>query len=234
MKDSSHLAAWDPVQKKEVWRVERGSPTASGVLATAGGLVFQGSTSGRLSAFQADSGKEVWSAETGASVTAAPIAYEVAGRQFIVVAAGAGDATALEGGQYAKDHILQNGTPRILAYALKGRAVLPAETPIPQSTSLPERFGTPKQLEAGKAHYARYCARCHGAEVINAGPLKSLTLSERLGEAKQWNLVVHAGLLASTGMVGFMAELKTDDVEAIRAYVVQRAHDLSPSITPSQ
>ena len=37
-----HLSAWDPVQQKEVWRVERTSPVNGGVLSTAGSLVFEG------------------------------------------------------------------------------------------------------------------------------------------------------------------------------------------------
>jgi mono/diheme cytochrome c family protein len=42
-------------------------------------------------------------------------------------------------------------------------------------------------------------------------------------DVRQWGLVVHAGLLAATGMPGFMAELMPEDAEAIRAYVAARA-----------
>ncbi len=36
---------------------------------------------------------------------------------------------------------------------------------------------------------------------------------------------VYTGLLSSTGMPGFMVELTPQDVEALRAYVVEPAHD---------
>ena len=59
---------------------------------------------------------------------------------------------------------------------------------------------------------------------MNAGPLQDLKHSTRLADTTQWQRVVYAGLLGSTGMPGFMAELNADDAEAIRAYVVDQAH----------
>jgi quinohemoprotein ethanol dehydrogenase len=225
--DTSHLSAWDPSLQKEVWRVEQDTPSASGVLATAGGLVFQGSTRGSLHAYHADTGKELWSTDTQASVTAAPITYETSGQQFVAVVVGSGGAIALEGGQRAATTTRLGGTPRILVYSLAGKATLPttsiaADVPLP-----PKPFGKPDQLLKGKSLYARYCARCHGENVINAGLLKDLRQSTLLADTAQWKLTVYAGLLTSKGMVGFMAELSPADAESIRAFVVGRANEIA-------
>ena len=48
-----HLAAWDPVAQREVWRVQYDHPWNGGVLSTAGDLVFQGDAMGDFAAFDA-------------------------------------------------------------------------------------------------------------------------------------------------------------------------------------
>jgi alcohol dehydrogenase (cytochrome c) len=58
-----------------------------GLLATAGNLVF-GSDTSKLFALDAASGAQLWSFDTGAQISAAPVSYRVDGRQFISVAAG--------------------------------------------------------------------------------------------------------------------------------------------------
>ena len=39
-----YLLAWDPVARKEVWRLSHGEPWNGGILSTGGGLLFQGTT----------------------------------------------------------------------------------------------------------------------------------------------------------------------------------------------
>jgi quinoprotein glucose dehydrogenase len=66
-----------------------GSINLGGPLATAGGLVFTAAAlDPHLRAFDADTGKELWSAELPASAQATPMTYQFRGRQFIVVSAG--------------------------------------------------------------------------------------------------------------------------------------------------
>jgi alcohol dehydrogenase (cytochrome c) len=61
----------------------------SGLLSTAGKLVFAGDTSGNFVALQAETGDPLWHANLSSGVTNAPISYELDGMQFVV--AGAGD-----------------------------------------------------------------------------------------------------------------------------------------------
>jgi alcohol dehydrogenase (cytochrome c) len=60
----------------------------SGVLSTAGGLVFFGETSGGFAAVDATSGKYLWHFEANQPWKASPMTYEIAGRQYIAVASG--------------------------------------------------------------------------------------------------------------------------------------------------
>jgi glucose dehydrogenase len=58
------------------------------VLATAGNLVFTGEGNGQFNAYDARSGKMLWTFQCGAGVNAPPTAYSVGGKQYIAVAAG--------------------------------------------------------------------------------------------------------------------------------------------------
>jgi PQQ-dependent dehydrogenase (methanol/ethanol family) len=60
----------------------------SGVLSTAGGLVFYGETGGRFAAADARSGRILWTFPTNDFWRAAPMTYAVDGRQYVAVAAG--------------------------------------------------------------------------------------------------------------------------------------------------
>ncbi len=69
------------------YRVEEGSE-GSGVLTTAGKLVFSGDPAGNLIAFEAATGKILWHAGLASSVSNGPITYELDGRQYLIVAGG--------------------------------------------------------------------------------------------------------------------------------------------------
>jgi alcohol dehydrogenase (cytochrome c) len=82
------LVAWDPAAGKAVWRVLNKSPFWSGVLSTAGGVVFTGSQSGQFMAFDSASGKRLWSFQTGSGISGLPITWERNGRQYVTVLSG--------------------------------------------------------------------------------------------------------------------------------------------------
>jgi glucose dehydrogenase len=70
------------------WQVRTEEPLVGGVLATAGGLVFSGAGKGRFAAFDAGSGRELWSYACAAGVNAPPVTYTAAGAQLVAVAVG--------------------------------------------------------------------------------------------------------------------------------------------------
>lgn len=82
------LKAIDPLTGQVKWKFEHTSPTWSGVLSTAGGLVFTGDAEGNFIALDAASGKPLWHFQMGGAVYAAPMAYAVDGKEYVAIAAG--------------------------------------------------------------------------------------------------------------------------------------------------
>jgi glucose dehydrogenase len=68
------------------WKDSVSKPIISGVLATAGGVVFTGSSDKQLLAYDAQTGRKLWSFQTDAAINAPPITYEVNGKQYVAVA----------------------------------------------------------------------------------------------------------------------------------------------------
>jgi len=73
---------------KIAWGVKTPQPLMGGVLATAGGLVFNGEANGLFKAFDAMTGKQLWQYQCGAGVNAPAVSYSVNGKQYVAVAAG--------------------------------------------------------------------------------------------------------------------------------------------------
>ena len=60
----------------------------SGVMSTAGGLVFAGTVTGNFIALDAETGADLWHKGLGGEIIAAPITYLAGGRQQVTIAAG--------------------------------------------------------------------------------------------------------------------------------------------------
>jgi alcohol dehydrogenase (cytochrome c) len=76
---------------KIVWELPMKGPAErnySGVLATAGGLVFYGETIGAFAAADAKTGKQVWKYQGNQTFKGSPMTYAVNGRQYIAIASG--------------------------------------------------------------------------------------------------------------------------------------------------
>jgi alcohol dehydrogenase (cytochrome c) len=83
--------AWNPLTGQRVWSIPENFMTMSGVLATAGDLVFYGTTDGWFRAVDARSGKVLWSQKLGSGITSQPMTYlGPDGRQYVAVIAGVG------------------------------------------------------------------------------------------------------------------------------------------------
>jgi len=219
-----HLSAWDPVQQKEVWRVERKSPVNGGILSTAGNLVFEGTAQGTLDAYRAGTGEKLWSAETQSGVVAAPVTYTVGDQQYVAVLVGWGGVFPLATGEVALRSGRTQNIGRLLVFKLGGKASLPALPELPQRElkAIPLTANT-ATVQKGEVLYQRYCSACHGDVAVSGGVLPDLRYSSAL-QSDQWFDVVLKGLLKQSGMVSFNKELSHGDAAAIRAYVVFRAN----------
>src|SRR5258705_3708694 len=82
------LRAIDPANGKIKWEWKHPSPTWSGVLSTAGGLVFTGDAEGNFIALDAATGKPLWHFQAGGSVYSSPMAYAIDGKEYVAVGAG--------------------------------------------------------------------------------------------------------------------------------------------------
>ena len=221
-----HLAAWDPVANKEVWRAELGHPWNGGVVSTAGNLVFQGTAMGELIAYSADTGARLWSAQTQAGVLAAPITYEVDGEQYVAIEVGWGGAFGLAAGELAlKSHLAAN-LPRVLAYKLGGKATLPAlPVEAPAVLDPPPDRASAATVVAGKKLYHTYCSNCHGDSATGSGVIPDLRYSSVIKDAAAMDVIVRQGSLQANGMVAFKDEVSPQDLDRIRAYVIHRANE---------
>ena len=84
------VRAFDPLTGKKVWEHPLFRPTLAGLVSTAGGLVFAGTSDGFFKALDAASGEELWRINLGAQIIASPISFGSKGRQHVAVAAGGG------------------------------------------------------------------------------------------------------------------------------------------------
>jgi len=219
-----HLTAWDPINQKEVWRAERPGPWNGGALSTAGNLVFEGTGYGQFEALRATTGDKLWSASTESGVIAGPISYSVNGDQFVAILVGWGGALPLAAGEVGLQRPQMTNVPRMLAFKLGGKAVLPPapEVKLRALAPPPSRAST-RKIRAGEALYQHYCSGCHGDVAVSGGVLPDLRYSDALGN-DQWFRIVVDGMLQAYGMVAFSKELSRQDASAIREYVIYRAN----------
>ena len=87
-KQWGRLAAVNIDTGKLAWKADTDQPLMGGALATGGGLVFTGEGNGMFNAYDAKTGKKLWSFNVGAGANSPPISYTVNGKQYIGVAAG--------------------------------------------------------------------------------------------------------------------------------------------------
>jgi alcohol dehydrogenase (cytochrome c) len=83
-----NVTAVDYNTGKIKWQKKTPLPMMGGALTTAGGLMFTGEGDGWFRAYDAASGKVLWSFFAGAGVNAPPAAYSMDGKEYIVVGAG--------------------------------------------------------------------------------------------------------------------------------------------------
>jgi alcohol dehydrogenase (cytochrome c) len=89
------FVAVNPVTGERKWEAPlTDAPSAAGMLATDGGLVFTGKLTGEFLALDADTGKTLWQFKVSSSVNSTAITYTHKGQQYVSVASGLGGAVA--------------------------------------------------------------------------------------------------------------------------------------------
>jgi mono/diheme cytochrome c family protein len=220
-----HLAAWDPITQKEVWRVQHDTSWNGGLLSTAGNLIFQGRADGRFAAYRADTGELLWEFPTQIGIIAAPVTYSIDGEQYVSVLAGWGGAFALASGvPRHRGNVLSGG--RLLTFKLGGKNALPpAEVVYMELPQPPQMKRTADQVARGEALYHEYCATCHGPGGISSGGGTADLRYANAGVHVSWDAIVRGGAYAGKGMASFASVLSEEDATAIQAYIVEQTEN---------
>jgi mono/diheme cytochrome c family protein len=186
-----------------------------GTLSTAGGLVFQGTNVGRFVAYDAQGGKELWSIEAQTGVVAAPASFELDGEQYIAEEVGYGLAPYGASNQ-----------SRLLVFKLGGNAALPpAPPPAPKPVlNPPPSTASAQTIEMGHQQFTSHCAMCHEPFAANRSVFPDLRYSPALNSAEAFNAIVLEGALQTAGMASFKGKMSTEEVQSVRAYMIERAN----------
>ena len=219
---TGHLIAWNPVEQREVWRVDLPLVESGGVLATGGNLVFQGRSDGILCAYRATDGKKLWEFDAGTGIMAPPVTYLRDGVQYVTLMVGWGGAAGLV--NLPGSGPVKRGFGRVLTFSLGANASL--EVPPFGRKGLPtvavHKNAAPATIHEGNVLYMRYCFYCHGVGVISGSSVPDLRYATPETQ-DQFESIVLEGARESRGMPSFHDALKPDQVHAIRAYVLSQA-----------
>ncbi|QDX80189.1 PQQ-dependent dehydrogenase, methanol/ethanol family [Denitratisoma sp. DHT3] len=213
------LIAWDVAAGRKAWQVEQLMPTNGGTLATAGNLVFHGTSDGRLVAYSADKGEKLWEYRTVSAIMGGPIAYRIKGRQYIAtgIGWGGGHATGFPDGATAQG--LKN-VNRVVVFALDGKARLPAVPRLEQTIDPPPATASMEQIVRGGVLYMNHCGVCHGSGTGGVPNLDAMTPQTR----REFMGIVLGGARQDKGMPAFHEQLSAEEVLAIQDFLVARAN----------
>jgi quinohemoprotein ethanol dehydrogenase len=222
-----YLVAWNPVTQKEVWRVQHPGLWNGGTLATAGGLVFQGTADGYFEAYDAKTGKELWKFDAGLGIIGAPMSYSIDGRQYVSILVGYGGTAAAYGHFMDMGYKFGRQPRRLLTFALGGDKTLPPKSP-PDFTVHALDDPTLKLNEAdvtaGRALSVQ-CAACHGVGLQSTGtPGPDLRESAIALKLDSFTTLLRSGALLEQGMPRFQ-QLTDDQIRELYAYVRAKARE---------
>lgn len=225
-KNEAYLLAWDPVEQKEVWRVKsKVVDFNGGVLSSAGGLVFEGTTEGFFYVYDATTGEKLKEIKIGTGIMAAPVSYEIDGEQYVAVMAGYGGAVLSYLPAGAAIEKYQN-KGRILVFKLGGEATpLPPKQEAIVTPKPPDKKLSEENILKGKVLYGQLCVFCHGG--FGKGHQSAYLDLSKLNENahEQFNKIVLEGTLSDYGMASFSDVLKEEDADAIREFLISKQRE---------
>jgi quinohemoprotein ethanol dehydrogenase len=233
------LVAWDAKTGKTRWSVEHPIIVNSGVLSTAGNLVFQGQGSGEFAAYAADSGAKLWSLQTGSAINAVPVTFRVNDEQYVIVPVGWGSifrlfATATMTATPQSKY----GPTRLLAFKVGATNAFPVpHISIPEVPRPPEQTYSKEAVARGELLAGSHgCVGCHsprfdgsGRWVVNGGipDLRYMPPDAH----RDWYGIVLGGSHRMQGMMPFAQPmavpptpaLTQSEADDIHAYAIDRA-----------
>ncbi len=111
------IDAIDVSTGKTVWSWETRVANYSPILATAGGIIFNGSMDRYLRALDADTGNVLWETRLPSQAVGGAMTYSVNGRQYVAIAGGGGAVAAIQTGMTPEAEMI-TGNNGIYVFAL--------------------------------------------------------------------------------------------------------------------
>lgn len=222
-----YLVAWNPATQREAWRVPHQFLWNGGTLATAGGLVFQGSAEGLFRAYDASDGKELWQFNAGLGIISAPMSFSIGGRQYVSVLVGYGGATSAFGKFMNVGWKFGAQPRRLLTFAIDGKAALEKSAPRDMTIHAvddPSLVINEADVAAGR-DLSVQCAACHGVGFNSPGApgpdLRESGIALRLDTLSQ---LLKSGALMQYGMPRFQ-NLTDEQIRQLHSYIRARARE---------
>lgn len=216
------LAAWDPINQREVWSVPHTNMWNGGVLTTSTGLVLEGTSDGKFMAFDATDGKILWQKDLGTGIIASPVSYQVGDTQYISIAVGWG------GGMGKQSKFTEQINPgTVYAFALNKNIPMPVFPKAVSKKLIDMPFTeTPQQIQHGRVLFNQYCGTCHSNIGTGGGTIPDLGYSSEATHRIFKNIVLE-GLMINNGMPNFSVKLSEGDITDIQNYILATAKEQS-------
>ncbi len=213
------IAALDVTTNRLVWRYQWPEQCYSGVLATAGGLLFVGRNDGRLTALDSATGQQLWEFQTGAGMHAPVSTFEHNGRQY-VLAFSAGSALL---GSARGDSVWLFGLDGTLPPAQPGTPVSRTAAQLPSTAQTTSATPTPvgpgvaaANIAAGRQLYAQACVVCHGDDGKGGHGAGA-----PLVDATDLAAVIETVAAGRNDMPPFRTAFSPEQIRDVSAYVVE-------------
>jgi quinohemoprotein ethanol dehydrogenase len=220
-----YLKAFNPLTGKSDWVIESPHYWNGGVLATAGGLVFQGNADGQVNAMHADTGEVLWSFKAYTSIIAPPVSYKIDGTQYIAILAGTGGGDLFNGYSTDVASIIYGNHGKLLVFKLDGESALPVQQPVNRNIPEPPVIAaTAEEITAGEGLYHEYCAACHGFNSRSSGAVTDLRYMSKVSHSA-FNSIVLEGALLPKGMPNLSDVLDEKAAGFVHAYIANRARE---------
>jgi len=214
------LIAWNPVLRKEVWRVPQESDWNGGLVATASDLIFQGTAQGDFICYDGTNGNILWKMNLGGGIIAPPVSYMIGDKQYISIIVGWGGGYGMK----KKFSPIQSG--RVFTFTLNGVAPMPEFNKGLTLTIPDTKFtATKAELGHGETLFWQYCGTCHVVNGGGGGLAPDLAYSTIAANNETLLSVAYNGAYLPLGMPKFGDRLNEKDILDIQKYILTIAKE---------
>ncbi|MEH7235642.1 PQQ-dependent dehydrogenase, methanol/ethanol family [Bacillus sp. JJ1562] len=211
------VTALDIKTNKIVWQKKWDQIAYSGLLTTKGDLLFAGHNDGRIIAYDATNGDELWEFTMDAGANAPPITYEIDGKQYISIFAAGNSLAGTTHGD------------KIYTFSLEGAYTSLEDIPedkINKSPTANDPAATDKKQDAEEkdkstAHegldvYKNNCLACHGDNGVGGHNGPKLQNNELVQDTERLIDQIKNG---SAGMPPFKDTIDDNQINALVEYL---------------